>query len=155
MEKNNQAIELLKSRLLELDNDIKNKKEVIEKQYADALKNAAKNKFAALSELDDQENEKMNIVSALKVLGEKMILSNNLQVPEKYSEELPFVKKAIYALFQIKFGDFEAIKEKLLELEPNINQKSLQDLNQTLSGLYTKGLIDAVRNGRRYTYSIH
>lgn len=155
MEKKDQATELLKSRLSELELYTKQKKYEIEQQYQISINQTLKLKAEGYSDLESFENEKNNIANALKALGIDVGKPENSAIPITYNHSLPFVKKALYALFLIKVGDFEAVKAKLQELESGISQKSLNDLNQTLSGLYNKGLIKAERNGRRYIYSIY
>ncbi len=154
-EKTNEAVQILKARLLEIENNSNKKKEEIEKNYTETVQMASKVRSEALKslyELGKKNSERINLINALKAFGERPIGLKDLEIPAEYSKKLLFVKKIIYALSFIERGDVEDVKTKLLELEPGIK---LNNLNQRLSNLYNEGRINAERKGRRNIYSIN
>ena len=79
-----------------------------------------------------------------------------LVVPGKFTTDLTFTAKIAFTLNAIKSGTVLDIKNKILELEPQINQTLLQNLNQRLSAFYVGRNINVKgKIGKMYIYSIY
>ena len=77
-------------------------------------------------------------------------------VPGKFTTDLTFTAKIAFTLNAIKSGTVLDIKNKILELEPQINQTLLQNLNQRLSAFYVGRNINVKgKIGKMYIYSIY
>jgi len=148
----NQAIDLLKKRLANIDKTRNQNKEIIELEYKQSLTDAANRRIAALSELENEEitKERNSIINALKALGEPIVVDKPISIETEYSVNLNFRKKVLFALKQITTGNFEAIEKKLKELEPDLEPVNL---NQCLSNLLGKGYVKADTSRRPYMYS--
>lgn len=120
-----------------------------------------------LAKIKDSKDEKKSITDALIALGHKFEAAVQdkiepegervpfpLDIPKEYSADLPFVRKVAFALLAVKSGTADAVKAKLLTLEPKISEKSLKTLPQTLSKLFGDNKISAVRDGKKYIYSV-
>jgi len=166
------AIEILKKSLKELESELDGKIAGLEKAKNEAYKAADAAYKEGIKQFQDSVKEVEEIKNALIALGVKGIKiiqpvqpvvggfkPEGERVPfpivNEYSKDLSFIDKVGFALKEIKSGNVDDVAAKLKKLEPKISEKSLKDLNQRLSGLYKKGKIGLLRReGRKYIYTI-
>lgn len=162
MESVNKIAEIIKTELAELETRVSGRKAEIENAYKAALQVAEQTKKEALKEFEADEKSIEALKNSLQTLTgesfkrkETKPAHKNIEVPKSYSEAKSFSSKVVFALNEIKRGTVDDVKIKILELEPDVNEKSLADLNQRLSGLYKAGQIGIDgKVGRKYLYII-
>jgi hypothetical protein len=85
----------------------------------------------------------------------KTAVSATLEAPEAYDSKLKMESKVAYALSKTGSAFKEEVTKMLNDLEPEADPKKLdKDVTVKLSSLYKKGRINAVREGRKYRYSL-
>jgi hypothetical protein len=149
-----------------------NKKRIKYESEENELRAKFEGELLILKERYDLDNLKTQIEKEeqlLKILkGEIVIPSINtnnslekqleikLDAPKTYTEAKNFRAKVAFVIMEIKRGTVDQVKECLLIHEPNINQKSLADLNQRLSAMKQAGELFKINKvGKKFVYSIY
>ncbi|WP_345949376.1 hypothetical protein ABDD95_21245 [Mucilaginibacter sp. PAMB04274] len=81
--------------------------------------------------------------------------SKELEIPEKYADNLPITAKIAFALKEIGSGFNEDIANAMAQYEPKSDAKTIsRQISNVLSNLKSKGQITVEKFGRKDKYSL-
>lgn len=102
-----------------------------------------------------EDIKKEAVADAKPVKSTKPRKASKLEIPRDYKKDLTINSKIAYALSLSGSGTGESIAIKIVELQPELEVKKVtQQISGVLSTLKSKGLLTAVKEGRKDRYSL-